>query len=44
MTFADEICEMAETKTTNITDKLNRSSKKGKVLFKEKWLANSKGL
>ncbi len=23
MTFADEICEMAETKTTYITDKLN---------------------
>ncbi len=35
MTFTDEICEMAETKTTYITDKLNWSSKKGKVLFKK---------
>ncbi len=35
--FADEICEAAETKTTYITDELNRSSKKSKVLFKKSW-------
>ncbi len=35
MTFADEIREMAETKTTYITDKLNWSPKKSKVLFKK---------
>ncbi len=35
MTFVDEICDVAETMTTYITDKLNRSPKKSKVLFKK---------
>ncbi len=35
VTFADEICEVAETKTTYITDELNWSPKKSKVLFKK---------
>ncbi len=35
VTFADEICEVAETKTTNITDELNGSPKKSKVLLKK---------
>ncbi len=36
VTFADEICEVAETKATYITDKLFLSTNKSKVLF-EKW-------
>ncbi len=35
VTFADEICEVAETKTTYIADRLNCSPKKSKVLFKK---------
>ncbi len=36
VTFADEICKVAETKTTYIADKLYLSPNNGTVLF-EKW-------
>ncbi len=35
VTFVDEICEVAETQTTYITDELDWMLKKSKILFKK---------
>ncbi len=34
VTFDDEVCEVAETETKNLTDKFNWALKQNKVVFK----------